>query len=188
MSVRKSLITATVIGLAVVAPVVLLALPQAWSRQFVGESNLSFEIPGKLKKGEPETVTDANDWVRTSLDYTFDNDDFFVQVTVFTGGPSVKVDGEFLKKVMKDVMEGVKEDDTPVTTMDTNAEELDGAPALRSNFKVGTGKEQFIMRVGLVGEKNMVYAVIAVAFPDSPASMTAAERTLKSLRFTRKLN
>lgn len=185
MSIRKVFSSSFLIASLVVLPTVIQAVQDKWTRQFLGDSLLSLELPGKLVTGETEQVNDGKDWVKSTTEYNFENDDYFVQCSVFTGDNTTKADGPFLSKVMASVLEGVQQDGTTAVKVDSNKEDIDKMPALRETHRVGTGKEQFLMKVALVGENNKVYAIIAVAFPDVPGSVDMADRTFKSIRFTK---
>lgn len=187
MTIKKALHTSTFVALALVVPTLVQAYQAKWTRQYLGDSLLSMELPGKLVQGETQEVNDGKDWVKSTTEFNFENDDYFVQASVFAGDNTTKADAPFLGKVMTSVMDGVKGDGTPITKVDSNKEDLDKMPALRESYKVGSGKEEFIMKVALVGENNKVYAVIAVAFPDVNGSVEMADRTFKSIRFTKTL-
>ncbi len=185
MFTRKFVAVSSLFAAMLVMPTVLQAFQAKWTRQYLGDSLLSIELPGKLVAGETEQVNDGKDWVKSTTEYNYENDDFFVQASIFAGDRTTKADGPFLAKVMTSVLEGVQEDGTTAVKIDSSKDDIDKMPALVETHRVGTGEKQFIMKVALVGENNKVYAVIAVSFPDVTGSVEMGARAIKSIRFTK---
>jgi len=185
MSIRKVFAASSLVVAMLIMPTIIQAYQAKWTRQFLGDSLLSLELPGKLVAGETEQVNDGKDWVKSTTEFNFENDDFFVQCSIFAGDRTTKADGPFLTKVMASVLEGVQQDGTTAVKVDSNKEDIDKMPALVETHRVGTGKDQFLMKVALIGENNKVYAVIAVSFPDVTGSVEMGERAIKSIRFTK---
>lgn len=160
-----------------------------WKRVQVGNTPLSLEIPGtKLKVGELEKFEGQGDWVKTTQDFDFENDDYFVKATVFEGRPGTKADLGFLKTVLKNVLhelDAVKPGPREVSRDDS---ELGERPAIRGVYNVHPDKkdENYVVSLTLVGDGDKVYAVTIVSYPDLKTGSDYAARTHKSVEFKKK--
>lgn len=180
---RRSLLT----GVFFAAGLLVWAQTGQWSRQYVAESPLSLELPGKLGAAEVTKVEDEEDWVLEAVDQVFESERYFLQATIFRGRPSVKADGAFLKQVSEDIAGGVAGPEDEVRTTEVSAAKLDEKEALRQTIVVGKEGEQVVVRSLLVGDGSTVYAVLAVAYPQVQGSVAEVDRVMRSVRFKRGL-
>ena len=160
-----------------------------WKRVQVGSTPLSIEIPGtKFKPGEVEKSEGQGDWVKTSQDYDFENDDYFVRATVYTGRAGTKADATFLKTVMKSVLKELDPSKTGPKQIERNDGDLDERPAIRAVYSVHPDKkdDNYVVSMTLIGDGDKVYSVSIVSYPDLKAGSEMAARSHKSVQFKKK--
>ncbi|MBX3110492.1 MAG: hypothetical protein KF857_00660 [Fimbriimonadaceae bacterium] len=160
-----------------------------WKRVQVGSTPLTMEIPGdKFKAGEVEKSEAQGDWVKTSQDFDFENDDYFVRATVFEGRPGTKADATFLKTVMKSVLKELDGSQAGPKEIERSDSELGDHPAVRGVYSVHPEKkdENYVVSLTLVGDGEKVYSVSIVSYPDLKAGTESAARTHKSVEFKKK--
>ncbi|MDI9641403.1 hypothetical protein QPK87_07005 [Kamptonema cortianum] len=186
MSMRLNFNRGLAVSLAVLTLSGLVA-QSTWQRVYAKGTDLSLELPGKLSDPETEKIDDEKDWVTETTDWTFDSEDFFVQVTKFKGKASTQATAEFLKSVGEDYMKGIAESGDKVEATGSELVKVDNKPAWRLKRTVGEGNNQYFLNVVFVGDGRDVYSVAGISFPDAKQGVTDVDRIIKSVRYKKGL-
>lgn len=179
---NSSRIALVLAGVLVVAGVGL-AAQEAWKRQYIGKSAFSVVLPGSLESAGETKVEDKEDWVVKTDDYTFENDDVFVLITVFHGKAGTLASDRHLATVAKDLVTGISEGEDAVKELGRKVGKLDEKPTVLQSHLLGSGDTASLFKSFLLGDGNKVYAVMAVGYPNDPKSVAAVDRVLGSVRY-----
>ncbi len=156
-----------------------------WKRVTVAETSLSVEIPGKFSSAKKEASSTSGDWVVSTQDYTFDSDDYFVQVTIFEAKAGTNINQAFLKTVASDIGKGMQDDNAKPALVESIPESLDEIEKLKTTYEVKTGADKFVVKGMLIGTSDKVYSVAAVGFPSVKGSLESATRIRDSVKYTK---
>ncbi|MBS1709491.1 MAG: hypothetical protein JSS65_12325 [Armatimonadetes bacterium] len=184
--VNRSSARALVLFAAVTALTGFAPATDEWKRVKVGTTPLSMEIPGtKYKVAEVEKSEGQGDWVSTSQDYDFDNDDYFVRASVYKGRAGTKADLKFLKTIRDSVLKELDPVKPGPKMIEQDDKEIEDHPALRGVYSVHPDKkaDNYVVSLTFIGDGDKVYAVTIVSYPDMKASSDSAARTHKSIQF-----
>lgn len=195
--------------LAIVALAGLAIASLDWSRQFVGKSALSMELPGELTEDTTEVIEDKNDWVASTTDYILDSENIVLFATVFNGREKVKADHKKLADVIVDLIVGIGEDTAKVELSKDNKTievtpkvgvkqttkisvpkfenglSVDGRPMLKATVALKQEDGDSIIKIALVGDGRNVYSIFGFAGTDDKEGNAAIDRIMSSIRFKR---
>lgn len=172
---------------AVMAVALAGAAFQTWTRHYFGSTPLSVELPKKLETIENTKVDDESDWVASFDEAFVEEEDYLVHITVFNGRSTTKADAAFLKSVLKDMVDGVSDNESSVKESNLSATEIDKKPTLKVTHTIGTGDEQYVMKSVLIGDGTKVYSVVGIGFPQEEGSIAAVDKVIGSVRFAKGL-
>ncbi|MCB0824982.1 MAG: hypothetical protein KDC26_02225 [Armatimonadetes bacterium] len=197
----------SVLAIATLAGLAVASLD--WSRQYVGKSALSMELPGELTADTTEVIEDKNDWVASTTDYILDSENIVLFATVFNGREKVKADHKKLADVMVDLIVGIGEDTAKVelskdgksievtpkvgvkqTTKISvpkfeNGLSVDGRPMLKATVALKQEDGDSVIKIALVGDGRNVYSIFGFAGNDDKEGNAAIDRIMNSIRFKR---
>jgi hypothetical protein len=159
------------------------ALQDAWKRQYLGKTAFSLNLPGKIVSVGETKVEDKDDWVVTTDDYTYENDDFYVLISVFHGKPGTTATEKHLTQVAKDLVTGISENEDSVKETGKKLGKLDEKLTITQSHVLGKGEEASLFKSFLLGDGKDVYAVMAVGYPDDPKSVAAIDKVFASIRY-----
>ncbi|MFM9873033.1 MAG: hypothetical protein ACKVQS_06155 [Fimbriimonadaceae bacterium] len=160
-----------------------LALQDAWKRQYLGKSAFSLNLPGKIVSTGETKVEDKDDWVLTTDDYTYENDDFFILISVFHGKPGTTATEKHLTQVAKDLVTGISENEDSVKEMGRKVGKLDEKMIITQSHVLGKGEQSSLFKSFLLGDGQDVYAVMAVGYPSDPKSVAGIDKVFASIRY-----
>ncbi len=177
---------AAVLSLALVALVGFAPRQDEWKRVRVGNTPVSMEIPGtKFKPGEVERSQAQGDWVATSQDFDFDNDDYFVRVTVYKGRPGTKVDNSFIKTRLASILKELDGNKPGPKEVESSNLDIADHPAHRGVYSVHPDKadDNYVVRLTMIGDGDTLYVTTVVSYPSIKSGTESAEKTHKSVEF-----
>lgn len=160
-----------------------LAFQDAWKRQYLGKTAFSLNLPGKIVSAGETKVEDKDDWVLTTDDYTYENDDFYVLVSVFRGKPGTTATEKHLTQVAKDLVAGVSENEDSVKETGKKVGKVDEKVTIIQSHVLGKGESASLFKSFLLGDGKDVYAVMAVGYPSDPKSVAAIDKVFASIRY-----
>lgn len=160
-----------------------LALQEAWKRQYLGKSAFSLSLPGKVVSVGETKVEDKDDWVLTTDDYTYENDDFYILVSVFRGKPGTSATEKHLSQVAKDLVTGISENEGAVKETGRKVGKVDEKMTIIQSHVLGKGESASLFKSFLLGDGRDVYAVMAVGYPSDPKSVAAIDKVFASIRY-----
>lgn len=187
------------------------AAQQTWSRQYVGNTALSLELPVKLGSGVEDEALDPKDWVKKTTDYVVEAETFYAQVSVFDGKDGKLADQDRLTRVIADSVEEICSDAYTVRLeqsegksilkmipkagakplpagheykmLDASIGVTDEKPTMRATVQIKDEDSLYQMKLALIGDKNTVYMVLGICFPEDAQSVKDLDRIIKSLRY-----
>ena len=168
----------------VLAALAAVAQPTKLTRQYVGSSKFSMDLPSKLGEAAVETVTDDQDWAVKCTDYAVETDRYVLQISVFEGKKGTKADAGFLKSVVKDVLVGLGSGKgTKVEQVGSLETKIDDKPFLKQTHRLTTDQESYIVKAGLLGDGTTVYMVLAICLPEVKGATEEVDGLMKSIRY-----
>lgn len=162
----------------------VLAQTPKLTRQYVGKTAFSLQLPNKLGEASVEDVTDDQDWATKCTDYAVENDRYVMTVSVLEGKAGTKATPAFLKTVVKDVLVGLGSNKgSKVELVGTAESKIDDKPFLKQTHKITTGEENFVVKVGLLGDGTKVFMVLGICLPEVKGASDEVDAVMKSIRY-----
>ncbi len=159
------------------------AVQDAWKRQYLGKTAFSLGLPGKLVSAGETKVEDKDDWVLTTDDFTYENDDFYILISVFHGKAGTTATEKHLSQVAKDLVTGISENEDAVKETGRKVGKMDEKLTITQSHVLGKGEEASLFKSFLLGDGKDVYAVMAVGYPSDPKSVAAIDKVFASIRY-----